>query len=73
MNEHTTPRPMTKNRPAKGHGRLSLGRQDQKPRYQGIPHPSLLSLIEASNYGPSDSGSYRSVGATGLEPVTPSL
>ena len=41
---------MTKNRPAKRHGRLSQGRQDQKPRYQGIPQPSLLSLIEASDH-----------------------
>ena len=64
---------MTNNRPAKRHGRLSLGRQDQKPRYQGIPQPSLLSLIEASNHGPSDSGSYRGVGDKGLEPVTPAL
>lgn len=42
---------MTKNRPEKRHGRLSQGRQHQKPRYQDIPQPSLLSLFWLSETG----------------------
>ena len=39
----------------------------------GFAETCLLSLIEASDHGPVASRLYRGVGATGLEPVTPSL
>ena len=47
--------------------------QGRDLRNQGSPTPCLLSLIEASDHGPVASRLYRGVGATGLEPVTPSL
>ena len=38
-----------------------------------LPQTCLLSLIEASDHGPEAQVHILGVGATGLEPVTPSL